>query len=158
MKKRDLITVGFVAHHVEARPYIREQMEKHVITVLEEPSNPAFSRMLSGDLPLDEYLLEVDSESPAFDRLLCGVLRGAPRRGKGLEEEAHSEVHFRARRARFPGTFREGACLSPARSAVSSDRESKFALVSSLSSFRQDGTISWASSIRRASLMRVVLM
>jgi hypothetical protein len=75
MGEPGLITVGFVSHHVEALPYIRKQMERHEITVLEEPSNPAFSLMLSGDLPPDEYLLEVDSEFPVFDRLLCGVLR-----------------------------------------------------------------------------------
>lgn len=73
--KQGLITVGFVPHHVEALPFIREQMERHGVVMLEEPPAPGFSGMLSGALSVDEYLREIDSEFPRFDRLLCGMLR-----------------------------------------------------------------------------------
>ncbi len=75
MGKQGLVTVGFVSHHVEALPFIREQMERHETLVLEEPPAPSFPSMLNGHLSLDDYLLEIDSEFPRFDRLMCGLLR-----------------------------------------------------------------------------------
>jgi hypothetical protein len=73
--KQGLVTVGFVSHHVETLPFILEQMERHETLVLEEPPGPSFSGMLDGHLSLDDYLLEIDSEFPRFDRLMCGLLR-----------------------------------------------------------------------------------
>ena len=66
--------MGFVSHHVEALPFIRKQMERHETLVLEEPSGPGFPGMLNGRLSVDDYLLEIDSEFPRFDRLMCGLL------------------------------------------------------------------------------------
>jgi hypothetical protein len=72
--RQGLVTVGFVSHHVEALPFIRKQMERHETLVLEEPSAPSFPGMLNGHLSVDDYLLEIDSEFPRFDRLMCGLL------------------------------------------------------------------------------------
>jgi len=72
--KQGLVTVGFLSHHVEALPFIRKQMERHETLVLEEPSAPSFPGMLNGHLSVDDYLLEIDSEFPRFDRLMCGLL------------------------------------------------------------------------------------
>ena len=49
-------------------------MERHETLVLEEPSAPGFPGMLNGRLSVDDYLLEIDSEFPRFDRLMCGLL------------------------------------------------------------------------------------
>lgn len=69
------ITVGFVSHHLEALPRLREHMARHETVVLEEPPHPGFAAMLGGDLSLEDYLLEIDSEFPLFDRAMCEALR-----------------------------------------------------------------------------------
>jgi hypothetical protein len=73
--RADQVTIGFSSHHVETLPYIREQMECHPVTVLEEPSSPQFPAMLDGSLPVEEYLAELDSGFPEFDRVMCDLLR-----------------------------------------------------------------------------------
>ena len=63
-----MITIGFSSHHVEALPYAREQMEHHETIILEEAPSPSFRQTLEGTMPLDDYLLELDSGFPEFDR------------------------------------------------------------------------------------------
>jgi hypothetical protein len=75
IRKQGLVTVGLGSHHAEALPFLREQMERHETIVLEEPSVPDFQTMLNDHLSVDEYLLQIDSEFPQFDRLMCGLLK-----------------------------------------------------------------------------------
>jgi hypothetical protein len=70
-----MITIGFSSHHVEALPYIRAQMERHQIIVLEEPPSPSFPAMLQGTISDEEYIMELDSGFPEFARQMCGLLR-----------------------------------------------------------------------------------
>jgi len=79
-----MITIGFSSHHVEALPYAREQMERHQTIILEEPPSPSFGQMLQGTKPLDDYLLELDSGFPEFDRRMHQLLIEFHRQGKRI--------------------------------------------------------------------------
>jgi len=79
-----MITVGFSSHHVEALPYAREQMERHQTIILEDPPSPSFDQMLESTTPLDDYLLELDSGFPEFDRRMHQLLIEFHRRGKRI--------------------------------------------------------------------------
>ena len=70
-----MITIGFSSHHVEALPFIRAQMEKHQVIVLEEPLSPHLLAMLNGTISINEYAMEQDSGFPEFDRQMCSLLR-----------------------------------------------------------------------------------
>jgi len=79
-----MITIGFSSHHVEALPYVREQMERHQTIILEDPPSPSFDQMLDGTMPLDDYLLELDSGFPEFDRQMHQLLIKFHRQGKRI--------------------------------------------------------------------------
>jgi hypothetical protein len=79
-----MITIGFSSHHVEALSFAREQMERHRTIILEEPPSPSFARMLEGAIPLDDYLLELDSGFPEFDRQMHQLLIEFHRQGKRI--------------------------------------------------------------------------
>lgn len=79
-----MITVGFSSHHVEALPFAREQMERHQTIILEEPPSPGFGPMLEGLISLEDYLLELDSGFPEFDRRMHRLLVGFHRQGKRI--------------------------------------------------------------------------
>jgi hypothetical protein len=79
-----MITIGFSSHHVEALSFAREEMERHQAIILEEPPSPSFARMLDGTMPLDDYLLELDSGFPEFDRRTHQLLIEFHRQGKRI--------------------------------------------------------------------------
>ena len=68
-------TIGFSSHHLEALPYIREQMERHQVIVLEEPPSPYLQAMLDGSISISDYIMEFDSGFPEFDRRMCALLQ-----------------------------------------------------------------------------------
>lgn len=70
-----MITIGFSSHHAEVLPYARKHMQRHQIIVLEEPPVPEFVDMLEARLPIDEYVMTLDSGFPEFQRLMCLLLR-----------------------------------------------------------------------------------
>ena len=67
--------VGFSSHHVEALPFIRDQMEKHQVIVLEEPPSSDLLDMLHGNITVDDYIMAIDSGFPEFDRQMCSLLQ-----------------------------------------------------------------------------------
>ena len=77
-----MITIGFSPHHLEALPYIREQMERHQVIVLEEPPSPRLPAMLDGRISINDYTLEFDSGFPEFDRQMCSLLQELNREGR----------------------------------------------------------------------------
>ena len=79
-----MITIGFSSHHAEALPYARRQMEQHQIIVLEEAPLPEFLDMLDGRLPIDEYMMALDSGFPGFERLMCVLLRDLHSKGRQI--------------------------------------------------------------------------
>ena len=82
--RKIMITIGFSSHHVEALPFIRPQMEEHQVIVLEEPPSPHFPEMLQGAISKENYLMELDSGFPEFDRQMCALLRDLRRQGKRI--------------------------------------------------------------------------
>ncbi len=79
-----MITIGFSSHHVEALPFVREQMQRHQVIVLEEPRSPNFQAMLRGAISIGDYILELDSGFPEFDRQLCGLLQELYTKGRRI--------------------------------------------------------------------------
>jgi hypothetical protein len=79
-----MITIGFSSHHVEALPYIHQEMEGHQVIVLEEPPSPHFPEMLQGAISNENYVLELDSGFPEFDRQMCALLKELHREGKRI--------------------------------------------------------------------------
>ncbi|MGD8372404.1 MAG: hypothetical protein PVF76_16805 [Syntrophobacterales bacterium] len=76
-----MITIGFASHHVETLPFVREQMERHQVIVLEEPPSPHFPAMLSGAISISDYIMELDSGFPEFEHRMCTLLRELHRKG-----------------------------------------------------------------------------
>ena len=89
-----MITIGFSAHHVEALPFVREQMERHQVIVLEEPPSDNFDPMLRGDISIENYMMELDPGFPEFDRQLCGLLQELYNAGRRIVQiERHLADH-----------------------------------------------------------------
>jgi hypothetical protein len=79
-----MMTIAFSSHHAEVLPFARREMERHQVIVLEEPTSPNFSDMLEGRLPIDEYMLELDSGFPQFEKRMCAMLRELHHRGRQI--------------------------------------------------------------------------
>ncbi len=79
-----MITIGFSSHHLEALPYIRQQMEGHQVIVLEEPPSPHLQAMLDGSISISDYIMEFDSGFPEFDRKMCALLQELHQAGAGI--------------------------------------------------------------------------
>jgi hypothetical protein len=56
----------------------------HRTIILEEPSSALFPEMLDGHIPVEDYLLETDSQFPQFDRLMCDLIREMHQKGKQI--------------------------------------------------------------------------
>jgi hypothetical protein len=79
-----IVTIGFSLHRPEMVPLMAGYMRKHDALFLEEPPTVEFERMLSGSIPLDEYVMMVDSEYPQFTKLMCAALREFKSSGKDI--------------------------------------------------------------------------
>jgi hypothetical protein len=88
-----MITIGFSSHHAEVLPYARLQMEQHQIIVLEEAPSPSFLGMLDGRVSIDEYMMDLDSEFPGFERRMCTLLRELHSKGRQIiQVEPYLEI------------------------------------------------------------------
>ena len=83
-KNRTQITLGLSVHRPEMARLMYDQMSRHEAIFLEEPPNPDFEQFLSGSLPVDDYLMQLDVEYPIFSRLMCNLLRKLKTEGKHL--------------------------------------------------------------------------
>jgi hypothetical protein len=54
------ITICFSTHRPENLGLTARIMQEHDVIILEEPPHADFAEVLSGDVPLDEHLLELD--------------------------------------------------------------------------------------------------
>jgi hypothetical protein len=87
------LSVGLSLHRPEMIPLISESMRRHEAVFLEEPPTPGFDRMLQGELSVDDYLLPVDVEYPAFSRDMCRMLRELHAEGKHVHQvEPYIEI------------------------------------------------------------------
>ncbi len=68
-------TLVLSTHRPETVPSAKALMADHGTVILEEPPDPGFRSMLSGQLEVDAYLEELDLEFPAYSRLMCEALR-----------------------------------------------------------------------------------
>lgn len=78
------VSVGLSLHRPEMIPLISEAMRGHDAIFLEEPPAPGFDQMIQGDLSIDDYLLPIDVEYPAFSRDMCSLLRELHAEGKKI--------------------------------------------------------------------------
>jgi hypothetical protein len=75
------VNLGLSLHRSEMLPLTSAAMRRHRAVFLGEPPPPGFEGLLRGDVPIDEYLLPVDVEYPAFSSALCRLLRELHRQG-----------------------------------------------------------------------------
>jgi hypothetical protein len=80
------ISLGFSAHRPEMIPLIARAMRRHQAVYLEEPPTPGFERMLQKEMSVDDYLLPVDAEYPAFSRAVCRLLRELRAEGRVIRQ------------------------------------------------------------------------
>jgi hypothetical protein len=62
-------------HRLETVSHAAALMRDHEAVLLEEPPDASFKQMLSGDLPVEDYVLTLDAEFPAFTHSMCVALR-----------------------------------------------------------------------------------
>ena len=78
------ITLGLSVHRPEMIPVMADWMRRHDAIFLEEPPADGFSRMLAGELEVDDYLRPLDVEYPAFSRNMCYLLQKLNAQGKKI--------------------------------------------------------------------------
>lgn len=76
------LCLGYTSYRLETLPFIRPVMQKFQCIVLEEPSTPGFTEMLSQQLDIDEYLLLTDFGFPSFAHSQCQLLQEMHGQGK----------------------------------------------------------------------------
>lgn len=81
-KSRPQITLGFSFHRPEMVPLTSALMQRHDAIFLEEPPSADFNDMLRGAVSIEDYLLPLDVEYPAFSRRMCNRLRNLHNAGK----------------------------------------------------------------------------
>lgn len=73
------ITVCYSTHRIETLDLTSQMMARHDVIILEEAFHPDFSRMLAGDISIEDHTLELDLGYPRFTReqykLLCGFYK-----------------------------------------------------------------------------------
>jgi len=62
-------------HRPETVPHAAALMRDHDAIFLEEPPDASFQQMLRGDLSIEDYVLTLDAEYPAFIHSMCLALR-----------------------------------------------------------------------------------
>jgi hypothetical protein len=77
-------TLVLANHRPETIPAAQQLMARHDTVILEEPPDPRFLPMLTGQVPIDSYLETQDLEYPEFSRRMAGVLRERHRAGTRL--------------------------------------------------------------------------
>jgi len=110
-----MITIGFSSHHAETLPSARQLMEQHQLIVLEDAPSPRFSGMLEGRVSVDEYMMEIDSGFPRFERLMCAMLRELCDNGRQIVQvEPYLETLLRIHDLLADGKAPEAVANDPA--------------------------------------------
>jgi hypothetical protein len=73
-------------HRPETLELTAEIMGNHDLILLEEPIHQEFTRMLTGQLPIEEYLLDQDLEYPEFSLQQNKILQHLFQQGKMLKQ------------------------------------------------------------------------
>jgi len=110
-----MITIGFSSHHAETLPSAHEYMERHQLIVLEDAPSPSFSGMLEGRISVDEYMMEIDSGFPEFERLMCAMLQKLFESGRQIVQvEPYLETLLRIHELLADGKTPEAVVKDPA--------------------------------------------
>jgi len=80
------VFVGLSLHRPEMIPLISAAMRRSEAIFLEEPPAPGFDQMIRGELSVEEYLLPIDVEYPAFSREMACLLRELHAQGKKIHQ------------------------------------------------------------------------
>ncbi len=80
----DSLILGLTLHRPEMIPFSADLMRECDAVFLEEPPAKAFDSMLAGTVDLDEYLMPLDVEYPAFSRKMCLLMRDLKSDGKDI--------------------------------------------------------------------------
>lgn len=78
------ISLCYSTHRLETLPLTARLMQDHEIIILEEPYHPDFDKALSGDIALEEHLLELDTGYPLFTLAQYRQLRQFAQAGKKI--------------------------------------------------------------------------
>ena len=114
-----MITIGFSSHHAETLSAARQLMEQHQLIVLEDAPSPSFSGMLEGRVSVDEYMMEIDSGFPRFERLMCAMLRELCDNGRQIVQvEPYLETLLRIHDLLADGMTPEAVANDPALGGV----------------------------------------
>lgn len=70
-----MITLGLSSHRIEFVDFVRAEMERHDLILLEEPPHPEFDRMLRSELTIEEYIENLETAFPQYTSAMCIVLR-----------------------------------------------------------------------------------
>ena len=92
------LTLAFSTHRVETLPRALALMREHGTIFLEEAPDPDLDRMLRDEIPVEEYVLGLDSGFPLFARRLCERLKALHGEGKRILQvdpfqETLGEIH-----------------------------------------------------------------
>lgn len=80
----NLLSLVYGNHRPETLVHAAEEMARHDIIILEEPPHPNFTEMLTGNLAIEEFMLELDLEYPAFSHQQYTLLRQLFAKGKTI--------------------------------------------------------------------------
>ena len=157
-----MITIGFSPHHVEALPFIREQMGRHQVIVLEEPPAADFQSMLRGDISIDQYMMELDPGFPEFDRQLCQVLRNLHGEGRRITQvEPYLERLLQIHERFAAGQSSDDVMRIPAlREVYAAERTATAALITYYTRSMEapfDGVVEAVKNFARADAQRLTL-
>jgi len=83
-KKNRVITVALANHRPETVQPAAELMSKHDAIFLEESSSRELEQMLTGDISVNDYLQNIDTEYPEFRRQMALQLRKLHAAGKAI--------------------------------------------------------------------------
>ena len=84
MIKTDHITLALSLHRPEMIPSSADWMRRSDAIFLEEPPDAGFEDMLAGTVDVDEYLMPLDVEYPAFSRKMCYLMRELKSEGQPI--------------------------------------------------------------------------
>jgi hypothetical protein len=94
-------TLVLANHRPETVPVAERLMAQHDAVILEEPPDPRFMGMLTGEVSMDAYLENQDLEYPEFSRRMAEILRGLHRSGIRLYQIEPFIGHLLAIHDRF---------------------------------------------------------
>ncbi len=78
------ITICYSTHRLETLELTTRIMADHDVIILEEPFHPDFSKMLAGEIDIDEHLLELDLGYPQFTLAQYKLLQQFAQNGKQI--------------------------------------------------------------------------